>query len=113
MSAITLYHGSDLASANDILNHGLDASKARRYNGSGEFWSTTDQFAAEVFARVNPAAGAPACLVYEVDEDDLRMLLAQKPVVAEFYAPDAYQFFPSCFDFLNRTMIQKRVHSIP
>jgi hypothetical protein len=113
MSTLTLYHGTDQVSANNILNYGLDASKARRYNGGGEFWATTDHLTAEIFAQANPAGGTAACVVFELEELVLQQLLAHRPVVAEFYAPDAYQFLPPCFDFLNQAITNKRLKAIP
>src|SRR6266849_4911037 len=113
MPTLTLYHGTAKASADDILKYGLDASKARRYNAGGEFWATTDQLTAEIFAQANPAGGTPAYLVFEVEDTVLKLLLAQNPVVSEFYSPNAYQFLPSSFDFLNRAMIKKHVVSLP
>jgi hypothetical protein len=51
-SLLCLYHGTDLASANVIMTHGLDAAAAAVLSGTDEFWATTDRLAAETNRRV-------------------------------------------------------------
>ncbi|MFI9386343.1 hypothetical protein [Kutzneria sp. NPDC052558] len=50
-----LFHGTDLASAQNIVRNGLNANAARALGGGDVFWTTTNQADAELFAQVNPA----------------------------------------------------------
>src|SRR5205823_6318174 len=36
------HHGTDWACASDLLQQGVDQQRAAAWNGSGEFWATTD-----------------------------------------------------------------------
>src|SRR5262245_30328473 len=101
MPTVQLYHGTDLTSANDTLSHGLVAATAARYNGSGEFWATTDPTTADWFARTNPAGGTPARLSFEVPDQVLQQLLAQRPRVVIAHLPNDYEFWPASFELLN------------
>jgi hypothetical protein len=109
MPMVRLYHGSDLVSANYILSHGLVARAAARYNGSGEFWATTDPTTADWFARTNPASGTPARLAFEIPDHVCQQLLAQRPVVVIVYLPNDYEFLPASFDLLYRWMSNQSV----
>ena len=50
-----LYHGTDLDSAQSIVENGLDQQAARLKGGGDVFWTTTNKSDAEIFATVNPS----------------------------------------------------------
>ncbi|MEY9933966.1 RHS repeat-associated protein [Catenulispora sp. GP43] len=54
-SAPDLYHGTDLDSAQSIVDNGLDQQAARLKGGGDVFWTTTNKSDAEIFATVNPS----------------------------------------------------------
>jgi hypothetical protein len=113
MSNVLLYHGTDLASANQILHHGLDAVLAARHNASGEFWATTNGAWAALFARSNPAGGVPVRLEFELPVLLFQQLLVEQPPVVYFHPPSNYEFLPPCYDLLNRNFINPRVVLLP
>lgn len=59
-SAPHLFHGTDIESANNIVENGLSRSAARSLGGDGTFYTTTDRGTAELFAQANAAGGEPA-----------------------------------------------------
>src|SRR5262245_8494820 len=109
MDTIVLYHGTDMASANDILQHGVDASQAARYNSTGEVWATTDPTVAEWFARAKLANGPPALLRFEVPHATVQGLLAAQPVMAQTDGQGTYEFLPASFPTLNQHMTGKQL----
>jgi hypothetical protein len=113
MSKVGLHHGTDLVSANHLLQHGLDAAAAARYNATGEFWATTNVAVAEWFARSNPAGGVPARFDFEIPESLLQHLLAQGPLVAIAHTQEDYEFLPPSFEILNQCMTNKQVVLVP
>jgi hypothetical protein len=113
MSRVLLHHGTDAASANDILNHGVDAAKAAQYNGTGEFWATTDPVAADWFAKANLVNGPPSRLSFEVPEAVLQALLSARPEVARTDGQGNYEFLPSSFPVLNQHLSGKQVVRVP
>src|SRR6266568_9123948 len=56
--SIRFHHGTDQTSATDLLQNGVDLQHAAAWNGSGEFWATSDHHRAEWFAR-SLMIGAP------------------------------------------------------
>ena len=50
-----LFHGSDLASVDNIVANGLDQEAAAALGGGDVFWTTTDIGTARWFAEANPA----------------------------------------------------------
>jgi hypothetical protein len=110
---IRLHHGTDLASGNDILRHGLDAARAASYNGSGEFWATADPATADWFAKSNPATGTPARFSFGLPEPALQRLLARRPFVVHQHSPDDYEFLPASFPDLNAHMANKQITLVP
>jgi hypothetical protein len=110
---IILYHGTDLNSANNLLNNGLDASQAAQYNVTGEFWATESQADSDWFARTNPAAGTPARFEFEISEQDLQYLLNQGPQFVQPHGSTEYEFMPPSFPYLNQRMTGKRVVLVP
>jgi len=114
VSTITLYHGTDVDGARDLLTTGVLASSAARYNVSGEFWASTSSMVADFFAASNPAGGPPARFEFEVDETVLQDLIARQLVICHLQ-PDwtDYEFLPGCFGTLNSQMGNKRVVILP
>ena len=55
-AACDLSHGTDLASAQNIVRNGLDANAARQWGGGDVFWTTTSQGDAEIFCDGEPSA---------------------------------------------------------
>lgn len=55
-----LYHGTDAASASDIVANGIDRDAAARLGGGDQFWATTSRSDADIFAATNPAGEPPA-----------------------------------------------------
>jgi hypothetical protein len=109
--SVRLHHGTDLASAEDIRDHGLDEAAARDWNVMGEFWTTTDQDMANWYARVNPAEETPARLDFDLPYDVLLALLGEYPVVAYQDGTDVFVFLPGSYQALNRHMANKQVVS--
>lgn len=112
MDVVILYHGTDVASANDIMQYGVDAKRASGYNGTGEFWATTNPTTADWFARVNAANGPPARLRFEISAVVLQSLLAAVPVVARNDGPEDYEFLPGSFAILNQDMSGQHVATV-
>lgn len=108
---VRLHHGTDVASATDILNGGLDPAKAAAFNVSGEFWATTDVAGADTFAQVNPAAGVPARFDFNLPRRVLAALLSSVPPMAYQHGADNYEFLPASFPDLNRYMANRLVVS--
>jgi hypothetical protein len=108
-----LHHGTDIASAKDLLTNGLDSAKAAAYNVSGEFWATTDPVAADTFARVNPAGGPPARFDFDIPVGVLQAILAQTPPVAYPHGLDVFEFLPTCFPEMNQQMTNQQVVPVP
>ena len=112
-----LYHGTDLASANDILSNGLDATKAAAYNVGGELWASEDPNVADIFAQVSPAGGVPARFEFEIDVALLRVLQARSPAVVVTHvgmgSGSDYEFLPGSFPDLNQYMTGKQVVLVP
>ena len=106
---IRLFHGTDLASASDIIANGLNVQKASQFNGSGEFWATTDREYADVFAQANPAGGTPARLEFEVPQSVLSALMNAKPPELFQDGRDSYEFTPASIPTLNPFVMTGRV----
>jgi hypothetical protein len=113
MRLIRFHHGTDLASAHQILAHGLDAAMAANYNSSGEFWATTDPIIADWFALTNPANGPPARLEFALPEQTVQDLLAQNPAVVHRHSPQTYEFLPASFGVVNQRMTNQQVVPVP
>jgi hypothetical protein len=110
---VRFHHGTDLASANDLLCHGVDTQQAAAWNGSGEFWATFDHQHAEWFARSNPSSPPGACFEFEFPESILIAMLQMIPPVVMQVLPDDYEFLPGSHAMLNRHMANGRVVSVP
>ena len=55
-----LFHGTDVGSAENIIENGISRSAAARLGGGDAFYTTIDRETAGIFAAANPAEGAPA-----------------------------------------------------
>lgn len=110
---LRLFHGTDIQSANDILQHGVDEAKAAAWNGSGEFWATSDVNGARWYAISNPASPPAACIGFDLPWAILQALLTQVPVVVICHGEHDYEFLPECFAELNRSMSNCQVVVIP
>jgi hypothetical protein len=112
-SSITLYHGTDWASALDIQQNGLSLASAQAARGTGEFWATDDLQDADWFALSNNANGPPARLEFEMSAVVLIQLLAAIPAHAQFHQGIGLEFFPASFPTLNQHMRNKQVFHVP
>jgi hypothetical protein len=71
----TLFHGSDAASVEAVLEHGLDREAARALGGGDIFWTTHELEVARIFAVTNPAGGSPAVLGIHVSSEALEHMV--------------------------------------
>jgi hypothetical protein len=108
-----LYHGTDLLSADDLLQHGVDAPHAAAWSGSGEFWATTDPGRADWFARSHPNSPPGARFEFDRPELAFRAILALHPPGAQQHAPNDYEFFPPCYSLLNQYLLNPQVVLVP
>ena len=113
MRMVLLHHGTDAVSAHDIFTFGIDAAKAARYNGAGEFWATTDLVAADWFAKVNLANGPPVRFSFEIPDTVLQALLSARPEVVRADGQGNYEFLPPSFPVLNQHLTGKRLVPVP
>ncbi len=110
---IRLHHGTDQSSARDLLQSGVDQQHAAAWNGSGEFWATSDHRRAEWFALSHPASPPAACFEFDLPESVLLAILQLNPPGAIRHAPDDFEFLPGSYALLNRHMTNKGVASVP
>jgi hypothetical protein len=110
---IRFHHGTDLACANDILQNGVDQQRAAAWNGSGEFWATTDHNRAEWFARSHPSSPPAACFEFDLPEPVFQTVLQMNPPGARHHAPSDYEFFPPSYALLNQYMVNRQVVLVP
>jgi hypothetical protein len=73
------HHGTDLTSANDLLQNGVNQQHAAAWNGSGEFWATSDHHRAHWFALSHPSSPPAACFEFDLPESVLVMILQMNP----------------------------------
>jgi hypothetical protein len=113
-AVLRLHHGTDEASANALLLHGVDQTEAAKFNMSGEFWATTSSADADTFAQVNPAGGAPARLSFDLPLWAPQALWSSSPPGVYQHTTggvDWYEFLPSSFPLLNEQMTNREVVS--
>ena len=110
---IRLRHGTDVASANDIMTNGVSQTAAALLNVSGEFWAATDERTANMFAQVNPSNGPPARVDFDLPDGVLAMLVRQLPPLVNQNGPDTYEFLPASFPDLNHHMANVQVVPLP
>jgi len=80
---ITIFHGTDVASATSILKKGISKEAARALGGGDVFWTTTDLATARLFAKANPKGGAAAVVGMTLSETSFERLLATGAVKVE------------------------------
>jgi hypothetical protein len=110
---IRLYHGTDLAGANDLLINGVNQATAAVWNGSGEFWVTTDPGRANWFALSHPNSPPAARFEFDLPEQMLQALLTAVPPVAAQHGVTDYELFPASFAQLNAAMQNQQVVQVP
>jgi hypothetical protein len=86
------------------MANGLDVAAAAAFNGSGEFWATSDRTTADWFAMANPANGTPARLEFDLPLPVLIALLSGLPIRAYLHGTGDYEFLPGAFQLLNQSM---------
>jgi hypothetical protein len=91
-----------------LLLHGADQAQAAAWNGTGEFWATTDHGRAEWFARSHPNSPPAACFEFSLPAAVLRQILQTQPPGAIFHAPGDYEFRPACYAVLNLHMANRQ-----
>ena len=110
---IRFHHGTDQASAYDLLQNGVNRQHAAASNGSGEFWATIEHRRAEWFALSHPASPPAACFEFDLPEPLLTAILQMAPVAAVQHAPHDYEFLPASYPLLNHGMQNKQITAIP
>jgi hypothetical protein len=111
--SIRFHHGTDQTSANDLLQNGVDQQHAAAWNGSGEFWATSDHGRAEWFALSHPSSPPAACFEFDLSGSVLRVILQMNPPGVIHHAANDYEFLPASYLLLNQHMTSKRVVSVP
>ena len=109
-----LYHGTDIDSALDILNHGLDAAKLTALQGDrptqlGRGWyATYEADVAWFFASLAPGNVGRGYTVIEIDipEDILTQLVTARQAFRSAilnvpFSAQQYWFDPRAFEVLN------------
>jgi hypothetical protein len=112
-SFIRFHHGTDLTSANDLLQNGVNQQHAAAWNGSGEFWATSDHHRAEWFALSHPSSPPAACFEFDLPESVLLVILQMNPPGAKHHAPNDYEFLPGSHALLNQHMTNNRFAPVP
>jgi hypothetical protein len=110
---IHFHHGTELASANDLFLRDVNQQSAAVWNGSGEFWATTDHRRAEWFALSHPNSPPAACFEFDLPESILVAISQMNPVGALRHGRSDYEFLPVSFALLNQHMLNKRVVLVP
>jgi hypothetical protein len=110
---IRFHHGTDQASANDLLQNGVNQQHAAAWNGTGEFWATCDHHRAEWFARSHPSSPPAACFEFDLPESVLLVILQMNPPEALHHAPDDYEFLPGSHALLNQHLTNVQVVPVP
>src|SRR5438874_10006429 len=101
------HHGTDQTSANDLLQNGVNQQHAAAWNGSGEFWATSDHHRAEWFALSHPSSPRAACFEFDLPEAALSDILQMNPPAAIRHGQDDYEFLPASHPLLNQHMINR------
>src|SRR5438876_365798 len=94
-AVVRFHHGTDVTSANDLLQNGVSQQHAAAWNGSGEFWATIDHDRAKWFALSHPNSPPAACFEFEVPESVLQLILHMTPPAAKRHGSTDYEFLPS------------------
>ncbi|HEV2949984.1 MAG TPA: hypothetical protein VGX70_21585 [Gemmataceae bacterium] len=100
-SLIRFHHGTDLTSANDLLQNGVNQQHAAAWNGSGEFWATSDHHRAHWFALSHPSSPPAACFEFDLPESVLVMILQMNPPGGIQHGPNDFEFLLASHALLN------------
>jgi RHS repeat-associated protein len=95
---VSLFHGTDAASAESIVARGLSAARAAVLGGGDSFWATADRPIAGFFARANPAGGAPAVVEVHVPQAVISSLERQGALEVQ---GSTYRFSGNAWNVLN------------
>jgi len=117
-STVVLYHGTDVESALNILNHGLSEQELEfwqtgRRLQSGSGWYTTDStIAAHYFGVIAPGnrGRGNTIITMEIFLEHLEMLIEQRLCKKEtirnvFFEADQYWFDRTTLSFLNENAL--------
>jgi hypothetical protein len=96
--ATILFHGTDAASAADILTNGVNMGRAAELGGGDAFWTTTSSSDAGWFAAANPAGGPGATLSISVPNSVINNLTSSGLLNAQ---GSVYLFQPGAASILN------------
>src|SRR5437762_2038465 len=110
---VRLHHGTNLTSANELLQNGVDQKRAAASNGSGEFWVTVNHENAEWFARSNPASPPAACFEFDLEDQVIQSCLLMTPPGVVKHPGGDLEFLPSSFQLLNAAMSNRQVVAVP
>jgi hypothetical protein len=111
--SIRFHHGTDQTCANGLLQNGVNQQQAAAWNGSGEFWATSDHHRAEWFALSHPNSPPAACFEFELSESVLLIILQMSPPGAIHHAPNDYEFLPGSYGLLNQLLTNRHVAPVP
>ncbi len=95
---ITLFHGSDAVSVENMLEHGINATAAAEKGGGDTFWTTSSLEDAQWFAASNPSGGAPAVMRIDLSQPAVHSLMHEGTLQVE---GSVYQFSGSAWQKLN------------
>jgi hypothetical protein len=110
---VRFHHGTDQTSANDLLLNGVNQQQATAWNGSGEFWATSDHRRAEWFALSHPGSPPAACFEFDLPESVLLAILQMSPPGIIRHGPDDYEFLPASHALLNQHMTNRQIAAVP
>jgi hypothetical protein len=80
---ITIFHGTDVASATSIVKKGINQEAARALGGGDVFWATSDLATARLFAKANPKGRSPAVVGITLRQSSLDRLVSSGAVQVE------------------------------
>jgi hypothetical protein len=109
---IHFHHGTDQTSATDLLQNGINQQHAAAWNGSGEFWATTDHHAAKWFALSHPSSPPAACFEFDLPEAVLLVILQMNPPEAKRHGANDYEFLPASHVLLNQHVTNLQVVAV-
>ena len=105
--------GTDLVSALDIVQNGLNAERARELGGDGSFWAVpvAQIELARLFALANPALHSHCALVKMTIPSGTLDDLLKNDGLERILEGEFYRFVPSSFDTLNEKAIFELVEN--
>jgi hypothetical protein len=110
---LRLYHGTDQAGADDLLVHGVNQAAVAVWNGSGEFWATTDPNRADWFARSHPNSPPAARFEFDFPDAALQAILNLIPPGAVSHGASDFEFLLVSFALLNLSITNRQVVPVP